>query len=56
MPTYKMSVDSYSDSTLFDIYHIRKSVESILLLVPQRRGLHNARIVETSNAESPTLM
>ncbi len=33
-----------------------KSVEPVLSLVPQCKGLRIARIVETSNAESPTMM
>ena len=37
----------------FDLY-IRKSVESILSLVPRHKGLRIALIVETRNAESPT--
>ena len=37
----------------FGLY-IRKSVESILSLVPRHKGLRIALIVETSNAESPT--
>ena len=39
---------------LNDVY--KKSVESILSLVPRYKGLRIALIVETSNAESPTPM
>ena len=36
--------------------HIQKNVEPMLLLVPRCKGLRIARFVETSNAESPTMM
>ena len=36
----------------FDLY-IRKSVESILSLVPRHKGLHIALIVETSTLKAP---
>ncbi len=36
--------------------HINENVEPVLSLVPRSIGLRIARFVETSNAESPTMM
>ena len=41
---------------LYYAYHIQKKRGASLSLVPQCKGLRIARIVETSNAESPTPM